>query len=60
MQPTTVDIFADDMTLSACSPYMDAFGLCSTLCQSTLELEEWSQPVQAKHRQNKIHVCNQN
>ena len=35
-QPTTVDIFADDTTLSSYSPYMDTFGLCSRLCQSTL------------------------
>ena len=41
-QPTTVDIFADDTTLSSCSPYMDTSRLCSKLCQSTLELEEWS------------------
>ena len=40
---TTMDIFADDTTLSSCSPYMDTFGLRSSLCQSTLELEEWSQ-----------------
>ena len=40
---TTVDIFAHDTTLSSCSPYMDTFGLRSSLCQSTLELEEWSQ-----------------
>ena len=42
-QPTTVGIFADDTTMSSCSPYMDTFGLCSRLCQSTLELKEWSQ-----------------
>ena len=41
-QPTTVDIFADDTTLSSCSPYMNTSRLCSKLCQSTLELEEWS------------------
>ena len=41
-QPTTVDIVADDTTLSSCSPYMDTFGLCSRLCQITLELDEWS------------------
>ena len=41
-QPTTVDVFADDTTLSSCSPYMDTSRLCSKLCQSTLELEEWS------------------
>ena len=41
-QPTTVDIFADDTTLNSCSPYIDTFGLCSRLCQITLELEEWS------------------
>jgi len=40
-QPTTVDIFADDTTVSSCLPYMDTFGLCSRLCQSTFELEEW-------------------
>ena len=41
-QPTTVDIYADVTTLSSCSPYTDIFGLCSRLCQSNLELEEWS------------------
>jgi len=41
-QPTTVDIFADDTSLSSWSPYMDTFGLFSRLCQSTLELEQWS------------------
>ncbi len=41
-QPTTVDIFADDTTLSSHSPYTDTSGLCSRLCQSTLELEEWT------------------
>ena len=41
-QPTTVDIFAGDTTLSSHSPYTDTPGLCSRLCQSTLELEEWT------------------
>ena len=47
-QPTTVDIFADDTSLSSYLPYMDTFGLCSRLCQSTLELEEWSRNNQFK------------
>ena len=41
-QPTTVDIFADDTTLSSHSPYTNTPELCSTLCQSTLELEKWT------------------
>ena len=41
-QPTTVDIFADDTTLSLSSPYTDTSGLCSKLCDSTRELENWS------------------
>ena len=41
-QPTTVDIFADDTTLSLSSPYRDTSGLCSKLCESTRELENWS------------------
>ena len=39
-QPTTVDIFADDTTLSSHSPYTNTPGLCSRLCQSTLELKK--------------------
>ena len=42
LQPTTVDIFADDMTMSLSSPYTDTSGLCSKLCESTRELENWS------------------
>ena len=42
LQPTTVDIFADDTTLSLSSPYTDTSGLCSKLCDSTRELENWS------------------
>lgn len=41
-QPTIVDIFADDTTLSSRSHYTDTVGLWSRLCQSTLEIEEWS------------------
>ena len=41
-QPTTVDIFADDTTLSLSSPYTDTSGLCSKLCESANELENWS------------------
>ena len=41
-QPTTADIFADDTTLSLSSPYTDTSGLCSKLCDSTRELENWS------------------
>lgn len=41
-QPTTVDIFADDTTMSLSSPYTDTSGLCSKLCESTRELENWS------------------
>ena len=41
-RPTTVDIFADDTTLSSHSPYTNTPGLCSRLCQSTLELEKWT------------------
>ena len=41
-QPTTVDIFADDTTLSSHSPYTGTPGLCSRLCQRNLELEEWT------------------
>ena len=60
-QPTTVDIFADDTTLSSCSPYMDTFRLCSRLSKYfRTRIIVTNQPVQAKHRQNKIHVCNRN
>ncbi|XP_078363859.1 uncharacterized protein LOC144648098 [Oculina patagonica] len=41
-RPTTVDIFADDTTLSSSSPYTDTSGLCSRLCESTRELEDWT------------------
>ncbi|KAL9989454.1 hypothetical protein ACROYT_G004004 [Oculina patagonica] len=41
-QPTTVDIFADDTTMSSSSPYTDTSGLCSRLCESTRELEDWT------------------
>ena len=41
-QPTTVDIFADNTTLGLSSPYTDTSGLCSKLCESTHELENWS------------------
>ena len=41
-QPTIVDIFADDTTLSLSLPYTDTSGLCSKLCESTRELENWS------------------
>lgn len=40
-QPTTVDIFADDTTMSLSSPYTNTSGLCSKLYESTLELENW-------------------
>ena len=39
---TTVDIFADDTTLSASAPSTDTSGLCAELCKSTGDLENWS------------------
>ena len=42
LQPITVDIFADNKTFSLSSPYTDTSGLCSKLCESTRDLENWS------------------
>ena len=39
---TTVDIFADDTTLSASAPSTDTSGLCAELCKSTGDLENWA------------------
>ena len=39
---TTVDIFADDTTLSVAAPFTDITGLCTKLCESTRALESWS------------------
>ena len=52
-QPTTVDIFADDTTLSLSSPYKDTSGLCSKICESPGELENWSrtEPFQVEYRE---------
>ena len=47
-QPNTVDIFADDTTISLSSPYTDTSGLCSKLCESTCELENWSRNKRCK------------
>ena len=52
-QPTTVDIFSDDTTLSLSSPYKDTSGLCSKICKSAGELENWSrtEPFQVEYRE---------
>ena len=39
---TTVDIFADDTTLSTSAPFKDVAGLCAHLCESIRDLESWS------------------
>ena len=39
---TSVDIFADDTTLSASAPFTDITGLCAKLCESTRALESWT------------------
>ncbi|KAL9985896.1 hypothetical protein ACROYT_G008349 [Oculina patagonica] len=39
---TTVDIFADDTTLSASAPFTDITGFCAKLCESTQALETWT------------------
>ena len=41
-QPTTVDIFARDTTISLSSPYTNTSEICSKLCDSIRELENWS------------------
>ena len=41
-QPTAVDIFAHDTTISLSSPYTNTSGICSKLCESIRELETWS------------------
>jgi len=62
-QPTTVDIFADDTTLSLSSPYTDTSGLCSKLCEGTCELENWSRNNRFKlntERTKSMLLCNWN
>ena len=41
-QPTAVDIFAHDSTISLSSPYTNTSGICSKLCEGIRELENWS------------------
>lgn len=59
-QPTTVDIFADDTTMSLSSPYTNTSGLCSKLCESTRELENWSgnNRLKLNTKKTKVSVCN--